>query len=72
VYLPDHSGQGCRVTKDLILRDWFAIVNTHTNGFPDDACLDIKMDMVRDIVLMKDSSTFWWAQFRLYDPTSKP
>ncbi|GAB7322718.1 hypothetical protein MBLNU13_g03610t2 [Cladosporium sp. NU13] len=70
--LPDHTGHGYRLTKDHNLRDWSSIVNTDTDGFHDDACSVAKMDPIKDVVFLQNIITFWWAQFRIYNPTLKP
>lgn len=61
IHLPDHTGNGYILTKDYILRDWFSIASTDTDGFPEDACLLAKMDSIKDVIFMRDSITFWWA-----------
>lgn len=60
------------MTKDYILRDWSSIVNTETNGFPDDACLLARTDSVKNVLFKRDSIMIRWAQSQLYDPTLKP
>lgn len=67
LHFPDHKGRAYTVSRQFVMRDCPSVLNVNITTFPDVACLNSKMDAIKDVVFMQDNINFWCSQLHLYE-----